>query len=639
MLLEVHATTTPFAYQNTIDIDGQDHLLVIKDGKEPIDAVYHFLKNHNLDQNYRTILMNDICKRMNCNRSKAKLWSTPVNKENKFIGTFDLYEGMEPVDAAHEFVISHNLTVGYRHAILEQACSVTECNRLQPMIWNKVVDVGTEAINLQVLEGEEVSDKIFEVMLPYKVSYKDRERIITSAIQEGVPHTRRHALLLSRYIVFKEANFNKTLEVYDDGREPIDLLNEFVENNGIEHMLEKLAEKILPRICSLVNCVRVVPVVWSHQVTTHEGHLVGLIEVVKNEEPVDAVDRFVTHHKMSGNEMLELLKFLCRTLSCSRDRPVVYRQQIHDENQKKIGDIEILDSEEVIDGVFRFLRTINTTVDEIALKNYLFSNACQNKRVKCTRNIAHIFENNISDKDGQYVGQLIITELEEPADKVFQFCKDKNLDFDTILNDVCSDNFVLCRRRNPLLVSIPLNDPDGKLIGNVEIEAKVEPVDALYIFFAKHNLFQKQWNFQGVLDQVCAYPGLSCSRKRAIKFASKSITMGGKEIGPLTIWDSEEVIDVLFQKRLQFNLTVSDQMGTFSKICTQQEIYCERTQAKVFEMTGISKKDYEKFGNETCHRKYAGWQFLESFVASSLGSKARDLFKLESVEKVSFSIP
>lgn len=52
--------------------------------------------------------------------------------DDEHVGTFVIYEGKEPVDAAYEFVSQHNLSLGYRHTILSEACNVVECHRLQP---------------------------------------------------------------------------------------------------------------------------------------------------------------------------------------------------------------------------------------------------------------------------------------------------------------------------------------------------------------------------------------------------------------------------------------------------------------------------------------------------------------------------
>ena len=308
-----------YVYQNEIIIDGQECILAVEQDQEPIDAVYGFLKEHNLTQSHRSILVDDICKKLHCKRKKAKIWSTVVNKNNSYIGTFDLYEGMEPVDAANDFVLQHNLTLGYRHAILEKACRENECTRVQPIIWEKNINIGKDVVKITLLEGEEVADKIFQTMMPYKVSSQDREQIMAVAKNDGIQYQREKALLFSKQIIITENDFNQTLVIFDDGREPVDIINEFLETHGVDYMFEQLSQKLLPQICKIVICTRSIPVVWSHAVTTNDGKtLIGYIEVAKNEEPVDAVDRFVATHSLTGDAILNLLKFVCKKLSCKR---------------------------------------------------------------------------------------------------------------------------------------------------------------------------------------------------------------------------------------------------------------------------------------------------------------------------------
>ena len=624
-------------YQRDILVDDERFVLQVRENEEPIDAIYAFEKEHRMES-YRETLFSEVCKKLHCKRSKAKIWSTTVNKEDFYVGDFDLFEDVEPVDAAHAFVTQHGLSIGYRNAILKEACDNVECNRIRPVVWIKSVNIDNRLMKIELLEGEEVADVIFEALAPYKVSFQDRKRLIEIAKADGVAHSREQALLFSNNIVLGN-DFNQTFVVFDDGREPVDVLNEFVEKHNIEHGFQELIENVLPQLCAKITCTRSTPVMWSHPVIDAEGRNVGLLEVLKNEEPIDAVYRFASSHNVANQEAHIILQFVCGKIKCSRDRPVVYRKTVNDEHSKGMGDVEIYQGEEVIDAVVRFMRTTKIEVDHIAFKNHFFNQACDHPHVKCTRNIGHIYENDVYDETGNLLGKLIITEYDEPADKVYEFCKGTNLNdsqYGNLIDSVCSNDLVFCKRKLPLSASLPMNDPDGNMIGHLEVQLNEEPVDALYRFFAVHDLFQKKWDFHGVRNQICALKDFNCRRKEALKYYAESIKMGGKEIGPLVIWEHQEVVDVLFDRRIQHNLTETDQMITFGEICTKKEVYCARTQAKVYELKDITIKDYENFGNETCARKYAGWQFIESFVQSSIGSKARDFVQMKTVEQVRY---
>jgi hypothetical protein len=211
--------------------------------------------------------------------------------------------------------------------------------------------------------------------------------------------------------------------------------------------------------------------------------------------------------------------------------------------------------------------------------------------------------------------------------------------FDYLIEHVCSTEGVTCSRKKPVVFALPLNDPNGNYIGRLEIQQDEEPVDSLYKFFSRHHLFEKNWDFKALVKQVCHLPGLTCQRSVALKYFSENFIMGedNRQVGPLIVWETEEVIDKLYEKRMEYNLTIGDQMKSFSMICHREDIYCSRTRAVVYKLTGITKRDYEKYGNETCDRKYAGWQYLSSFAGSYFGSKAVSIMKHPFMNKVSKS--
>ena len=45
---------------------------------------------------------------------------------------FDLYEGVEPADAVHQFMMQHSVPEEFRSAMMERACAAVECKRLEP---------------------------------------------------------------------------------------------------------------------------------------------------------------------------------------------------------------------------------------------------------------------------------------------------------------------------------------------------------------------------------------------------------------------------------------------------------------------------------------------------------------------------
>lgn len=178
---------------------------------------------------------------------------------------------------------------------------------------------------------------------------------------------------------------------------------------------------------------------WANNIQSDNGHNLGRLEIYEGQDAVQVADAFVqniTSH-FGGNIIGDpidfrsnLLDIICESssISCSTKVPLMYRKTVSDEHGNILGAVEIYENEEVIDAVVRFLRQSKANVDEIALKNYMFQQACGLDRVLCTRNVAVVFDQMIQENDGSSIDRLVIYENEEPADKVYQWCKDNNVE-------------------------------------------------------------------------------------------------------------------------------------------------------------------------------------------------------------------
>lgn len=636
-------------YQRDVSIDGSVIGTVkIFHGEEPADAVFQFGRQHGLDGSIRKSILDDICRQLECEREYAIIWKMPVvgnsTEDNDVVGIFELPENAEPVDIAEEFVATHGLGRVVRDDIVHQACEVVSCTRVNPLIWKKSVFIDSnEKITVEVIEGQEPADAIFALLYPYNVPRSQRQILMEEAKKENVPYTREDALVFSRNILLdNETSF--LFELFDNETEPIDALYKFAKRHDLEKHWEKLVDSIHPLSCQYISCTRTIPLLWSMPIKNSIGTTLATVAVYKDQEPVDAIDYFCQVNSLNINYRNHLVEAACEELNCTRRVPVVYRKHIKGENEVDVGAVEILEGEEVIDGVVRFLRTKRSAtlgMDEIRLKNYFFQEACINPRVRCTRNVAVVYDNRISDENGAEIDRLTLTEYEEPADSVFAWCQKYQLPFNSysnLLDDVCKNEMVLCNRKLPLIFGPQqITGPDGNVVGILEIELFQEPIDALYGFFAKYRLFEKDWNMLAVLDQICTLPSLQgkCHRRKAVKYLNETFEMGGVETGPLVIWEDEEVIDKLYDLRMKHNLSLEAQMLRFQEICSSEKILCGRTKAVIYRRSSINLKDYEIFGNETCSRQYAGWKYLAGITSTRIGSKFVEYIKEERIENVS----
>ena len=472
------------------------------------------------------------------------------------------------------------------------------------------------------------------------------------AIDDGVHYTRKHALIEAIPLTIMGKTFNETIDFYDDGLEPVDSLYDFILEHDLEEFTSELIEKIMPRVCSHISCQRQIPVIWIENIVNEHGEQLGVCEIYLDEEPIDAIDAFVVRQNLSNDVRVSLYNIICQDLSCLRDVPVVYKEIVRDEsNQIEIGAVEVFEGEEVVDGVVRFLQNHPqhyNTIDIIALKNHCFRNACSNPRVLCTRNYSIVFDQNIpiadntsAQKQLQNINSLVIRDDEEPADKAYTWIIENSLDigyYHNLVIYVCDQIEVFCSRKAPLLFGPQtISDKDGESIGVLQIEMFQEPIDVVYGFFAKYGLIEKGWDLLNVLDQLCDLPQLTgkCNRRKAIKYYNKSMRIGNIDVGEFVVWEDEEVIDKLYQLRIDFNLTLADQMESFASICEKEEVYCSRTRAIVYRIQGINWKEYDEFGNATCARHYVGWQYLASNEDSRFFKALRSLVQHRIMKKVS----
>ena len=513
------------------------------------------------------------------------------------------------------------------------------------MIWTKSININDkELVDIQLLEGEEVADKIFSALQPYNVVYSDRQKVMNLAKADGVLYTRENAHILSESVVVDE-KITRTLNIFDDGREPVDIIYDFAKKHGIlikknDNMFQQLLDSIIPKVCNnnMLTCKRLSPIIYTHVILSSKGESIGQIKILKDEEPVDTIDRFAIMHGLDLPFRNSLLKDVCKKVTCKRSRAIIFRKTMTDENGNKIGVVEILEGEEVIDAASKFLRKHKIYgAMEIPVKNYLLQNVCSQGRAMCTRNVARVFDEHIHNETGFDLGRLVIREDEEPSDRVYHFCKKIDCQesfMREVINYVCKSELVVCHRKNPLTLSLPFNDPDGNILGNLGIELGEEPADAVYRFFATHQLFDRDWDLASVINQVCDIPGVECTRKNAFKFKEDNFMMGSVEIGQFVIPASIEVIDALYQKRLEHNATLEDQLAAFSYICTKRDVYCARSRAVVYELKQITKRDFAKYGNETCARKKNGWQYIESLTNSYVGAKLSTFVAEDSIQNL-----
>ena len=90
---------------------------------------------------------------------------------------------------------------------------------------------------MEVKEGEEPEDAIFQALQPLGVPFPDRRKVMDVAKSEGVPHTREYVLGFYRTVRMEDSSFQSDLRIYDDGKEPVDVLYQFALLNSAMEQL------------------------------------------------------------------------------------------------------------------------------------------------------------------------------------------------------------------------------------------------------------------------------------------------------------------------------------------------------------------------------------------------------------------
>ena len=111
--------------------------------------------------------------------------------------------------------------------ILVESFEVEECARSEPLICRKWVDVSGRTVEVSVKELEEPVDTIFQDLQLLGVPFPVQSKVIYAAKSDGVPNTRDYGLAFSGTVRMEDSSFQSDLRIYDDGKEPVNVLYQF----------------------------------------------------------------------------------------------------------------------------------------------------------------------------------------------------------------------------------------------------------------------------------------------------------------------------------------------------------------------------------------------------------------------------
>ena len=216
------------------------------------------------------------------------------------LSTFDLFKGFKPADQAHEFCISHCLSEGHRNVIFAKLCEVVGCARGELLIWRKWVEVSVRAVGLEVKEGGELADAIFQVLQPLGVPFLDLRKLMDAAKSDGIPCTRDYGLAFSRTMRMENIYFQYDLRIYYDRNYTVNGIYHFALMNSSVGHFELMSVLVLPHICEVLPCQRLVPLVFTKVFSDKSGTALGRLDILCDEETIDVINRFIQAYGLAA---------------------------------------------------------------------------------------------------------------------------------------------------------------------------------------------------------------------------------------------------------------------------------------------------------------------------------------------------
>jgi hypothetical protein len=339
------------------------------------------------------------------------------------------------------------------------------------------------------------------------------------------------------------------------------------------------------------------------------GKLVGKVEVYDDEEPIDIIYDFCIINNLEARIKQGILNHACSEVECKRQKALLFSYDIKDENNQVVGTLTILDGDLPVNEINRFSRKLN--LPYLSAKQ-LYNMACASERIQlaklCKPNIDKL-EVYVMDipVDGVSQGEVVILEGQEPADVVYQFCRDRNLNSNirqTIIKDACNREYITCTRENIVMFESGPIVVDGRVVGSITLtETTGEPIDYIHNFCIKNQLNVNIRNkiFEAACNSEKSSPIINCSRSVPAIYRNH-IEVDGVSLGEFLVLEGEEPVDAVFKfYKLKHRLGPSVRRNLLNDICSK--VKCTRNRAILYQsgpinVDGRLLKSFDVYENE-----------------------------------------
>ncbi|KAJ8577435.1 hypothetical protein ON010_g1773 [Phytophthora cinnamomi] len=518
--------------------------LQILEGVEPADAVLGFALQHDIGREGRATILDAVCAapRVACTRYSALMHSKTVSGDGgAFIGKLDIYDDVEPVDQIYKFVKDHKLPILAIEQLLTVACSAVgdaQCLRTVPLVYSQRIVVEDEDTGgprqlgvLQISLGQEPADVVHNFGLHYGLAKSFRQNLIRKVCEDNyVTCKRTKPIVFSSPVAVENGTTVGILSVQED-EELADAVHRFARQTNITRDLQV---SLLQALCGTregIICTRGQALLRSTPVSDSNGQILGYVNIYEGQEPADVVYQFADQHNLAPSDRDMLLERLCNPskstsseedddddnepLACSRYAPVVFSVPVSAQNGTHLGILEVLANEEPADAVAIFGNKHELSPEE---KKSIVTGVCQASGLECTRDVGILYEAVYTLPDGQRE-RLPFFDGQDSTDVIYEYGLMRNLTLrqrQKFLIEVCNEprKRPNCTRAEPMLLRIPVWESASTKLGDVQILEGQEPVDVVYAFMEKHDLFQTEPLNTTLLEIVCNSTRVECNRKQ-----------------------------------------------------------------------------------------------------------------------------
>ncbi|KAG3222864.1 hypothetical protein PC129_g6444 [Phytophthora cactorum] len=435
-------------HSRTVAGDGGTQIgkLEIYDDVEPVDQIYKFIKDHKLPKPAVDQLLGVICSaigRTHCLRKVPLVYSQRIvarddeTSEPRQLGALQIPLGQEPADVVYNFGLHYGLAKPIRQNLARQVCDdkYVTCKRLKPIIFASPVQVenGTTVGVLMIREDEELVDAVHRFSRQTNIT-RDLQVSLFQAlcgIREGILCTRGQALLRSTAVSDGNGKILGSVNIYE-GQEPADVVYQFAEQHNLapgdrDVLLDSLCSP--PKLAPVqeeddedetepLNCSRYAPVVFRVPVAAQNGSQLGILEVLANEEPADAVARFGKKHELGPEEKKSIVTGVCQAsgLGCTRDVGILY-ETIYTLPDGRRERLPFYDGQDSTDVIYEYGLMRNLTLRQ---RQKFLIEVCNEprKRPNCTRAEPMLINIPVWESASTKLGDVQILEGQEPIDVV-----------------------------------------------------------------------------------------------------------------------------------------------------------------------------------------------------------------------------